>query len=104
MAEASTASAFEQALSDFREGLKRDGVKKKDEEQFSQVTRDTLLTQLRDLQNEQHAKRRGRNLSRLKPFIEATDQLGKVIEVFVNAQIFVAFIWVCTKSSKKFSS
>jgi hypothetical protein len=95
MASETSSSAFEQALADFREGLKRDGLKKKDEELFRQVTRDNLLTHLNEMQNEQHTKRRGRNLARLQPIIEAMNQLGKVIEVFVNAQIFVAYVWVC---------
>ncbi|KAF2997000.1 hypothetical protein E8E14_002795 [Neopestalotiopsis sp. 37M] len=93
MAAETPQNAFEQALTDFREALKRDGLKRKDDELFRQVTRDKFLTDIKELQDEQQTKRRGRNLARLQPLIEALDQLGKVIEVFVNAQIFVAYIW-----------
>ncbi|KAF7537521.1 hypothetical protein G7054_g3664 [Neopestalotiopsis clavispora] len=103
MASETSSSAFEQALADFRDGLKRDGLKKKDDELFRHVTRDSLLTHLEDVQNEQHTKRRGRNLARLQPMIEAMDQLGKVIEVFVNAQIFVAYVWIAGAYSGAFN-
>lgn len=35
-----------------------------------------------------------RRMGRLQGFIEAMDQLGQTIEVFVNASELVCFIWV----------
>jgi len=46
------------------------------------------------IQNRQSSVRKMRNLARLKCFLEAMDQYGKVIEVFVNASELVCFIWV----------
>ena len=47
-----------------------------------------------DIQNRQSSERKMRNLARLRCFLEAMDQYGKVIEVFVNASELVCFIWV----------
>ena len=46
------------------------------------------------IQNRQSSVRKMRNLARLRCFLEAMDQYGKVIEVFVNASEVVCFIWV----------
>jgi hypothetical protein len=46
------------------------------------------------IQNRQSSVRKMRNLARLRCFLEAMDQYGKVIEVFVNASELVCFIWV----------
>jgi hypothetical protein len=46
------------------------------------------------IQNRQSSVRKMRNLARLRCFVEAMDQYGKVIEVFVNASELVCFIWV----------
>lgn len=35
-----------------------------------------------------------RSMNRLKGFIEAMEQLGQTIEIFVNASEFVCFVWV----------
>ncbi|PMD12225.1 hypothetical protein NA56DRAFT_756767 [Hyaloscypha hepaticicola] len=45
------------------------------------------------IQNRQNSVRKMRNLARLRCFLEAMDQYGKVIEVFVNASELVCFIW-----------
>ena len=39
------------------------------------------------------SQRRQRNMQRISKFLEGMDQLGKVIEVFVNSDATVAFIW-----------
>jgi hypothetical protein len=46
------------------------------------------------IQTRQSSVRKMRNLARLRCFLEAMDQYGKVIEVFVNASELVCFIWV----------
>lgn len=45
------------------------------------------------IQNRQSSVRKMRNLARLRGFLEAMDQYGKVIELFVNASELVCFIW-----------
>ena len=46
------------------------------------------------IQNRQSSEKKMRNLARLRCFLEAIEQYGKVIEVFVNTSEFVGFIWV----------
>lgn len=45
------------------------------------------------IQNRQSSVRKMQNLARLRCFLEAMDQYGKVIDVFVNASELVCFIW-----------
>lgn len=53
-----------------------------------------LLKEINDLQARLLRQRRGKTLARLRPVLEAIDQLGKVVEVFGNSSEFVAFVWV----------
>lgn len=41
-------------------------------------------------------------MRRLKSFIEAMDELGKSIDVFVNANDLVCFIWVSEQMLQSF--
>lgn len=54
------------------------------------------------MQNEMGRNGRLRRMRRMQGFIEAMEQLGKSIEVFVNANDLVCFIWVsrCFQSAK----
>ncbi|RYP19480.1 hypothetical protein DL765_003320 [Monosporascus sp. GIB2] len=81
-------SSFELALEDFKAGLKRNDRKK-----FEGVKLQDLLEEMDKLQKDQQPKRRARNLARLRPFLEAMEQFGKVIEVFTNTSEMVAFVW-----------
>jgi hypothetical protein len=83
------ASPFERALEAFKKSLK-----KKDQNNFKSTTFDELEKSITGLQAKQNAKRQLRNLNRLKPFLEAIEQYGKVIEVFCNSNDIVAFVWV----------
>lgn len=58
------------------------------------------FTGLKDVQQaivdiqEQQARRKGmRNLTRVLAFVEAMDQFGKVVEVFLNTSSLLCFIW-----------
>lgn len=82
-------SAFETALRQFQSELK-----KKDRDKFKDVTMRNLLDEIENIQKKHHSQRRGKNLARLKPFIEAMNQFGKVVEVFANTSEMVAFVWV----------
>lgn len=46
------------------------------------------------IQNRQGSEKKMRNLARLRCFLEAMEQYGKVIEVFLNTSEIVCFIWV----------
>lgn len=52
-----------------------------------------LCKEIERIQNEQKARADMRNLGRIKSFLEAMEQLSKVIEVFLNVSDVVAFVW-----------
>lgn len=82
-------SAFSTALQQSKDGL--DHAEK---QSFKLVKLEDLLGEISNLQARLLRQRRGKNLARLRPFLEAIDQLGKVVEVFANSSEFVAFVWV----------
>jgi hypothetical protein len=58
------------------------------------------LTSLQDLQDavgkiqaEQAARRESMNMTRIRSFLEAAEQFGSVVEVFLNTTEFLAFVW-----------
>lgn len=84
----STSATFDAVLADFKKRLTP-----KELETFQITTlKDVKETALR-IQNEQDNLRTMLNLARLESFLEAMEQFGKVIDVFVNVSNFVAFVW-----------
>lgn len=81
--------AFETALQRFKIGLTDADI---DNFQFTSLQE--LKTTICDLQAKQASTRTAKNMARLKVFLEGMEQYGKVIEVFLNASGYVAFIWV----------
>jgi hypothetical protein len=47
-----------------------------------------------EIQKRQQSERRMQNMTRLKRFIEAMNEYGKVVETFCNSSQFIPFIWV----------
>lgn len=80
---------FEQALEQFKKGLRP-----KHRSTFQTTTLPDLLAAIDKIQKEQHSSRRLQAVGRLKPTLEALNQLGKVVETFTNTSEFVAFVWV----------
>lgn len=95
MASNSHVTSFERALNEFKKDLK-----KRDQDNFKSTTFDGLQQCIGDLQKKQHSSRRLQSLNRLKPFIEAIEQYGKVVTVFANTNEIVAFVWVSGTSSR----
>ena len=60
---------------------------------FQTTTYSQFCDELHVLQEKQIKRREVMNLSRIAGFLEGMHQLGKTIEVFVNASNMVAFIW-----------
>jgi hypothetical protein len=84
----STEDTFEAILSNFKKRLTP-----KEQENFRFVTlNDVRETALR-IQKDQEQVKTMMNMSRIESFLEAMDQFGKVIEVFLNASNFIAFVW-----------
>ncbi|KAL5330616.1 hypothetical protein ACEPPN_000135 [Leptodophora sp. 'Broadleaf-Isolate-01'] len=81
-------NTFEDALEDFKKGLNQKQI-----QNFQFVTlSDVRETALR-IQSEQDQTKSLMNMTRLEGFLEAMEQFGKVIEIFLNASSFVAFVW-----------
>lgn len=83
-------SPFERALYEFKDRVRKEKLGNG----VQAATLDELTKELDVLQTQQHARRTLRNMGRIKGFLEATEQLGKVIEVFCQASEVVTFIWV----------
>ena len=80
--------SFEAILLDFKKTLTP-----KECQDFQFVTlRDVQVTALR-IQKDQENLRTVMGMHRLESFLEAMTQFGKVVEVFANSSIFVAFVW-----------
>jgi len=85
------ADAFERALLEFKRTLPPDEVNK-----FAGTTLKDLKTSIIAIQNKQKSARTMQNLARIMGFLEAMETYSKVLDIFVNVNDFVAFIWVCT--------
>ena len=82
-------SEFTRTLRNFEKNLTDE---QRDDFKFS--TLDDLRATISTIQSKQGSERNMRNFTRMRAFLEAIEQYGKVIEVFANSSIFVAFIWV----------
>ena len=83
-----TGGSFEVILADFKKNLTPGEV-----QDFQFVTlNDVRETALR-IQKDQENLKTLMNMARLESFLEAMNQFAKVIEVFGNSNIFVAFVW-----------
>lgn len=59
----------------------------------------SLKSEIDAIQKQHGREGKLRNMRRAGKFIEAMTQFGQVIEVFVNANDFVCFIWVLYSST-----
>jgi hypothetical protein len=80
--------AFQVALEKFKSRLTQ---KELDEFQFA--TLEHVREAVVRIQNEQESFKTMMNMPRIESFLEAMDQFGKVVEVFLNCSPFVAFVW-----------
>ncbi|CAG8955427.1 hypothetical protein HYFRA_00010292 [Hymenoscyphus fraxineus] len=80
--------AFESILDDFKKDLT-----KKELDKFQFVTLKEFEKVALEIQKDQENTKSMKNMARIKPFLEAMEQFGKVVDVFLNASQFVCFIW-----------
>ncbi|KAM0247081.1 hypothetical protein ACHAP5_004361 [Fusarium lateritium] len=73
--------AFQRALKKFKAS-----VDPNLQAQFSQTSLSDVYSTIRDIQDKQAKAGEQRDIRRLQAFIEAMDQFGKVIEIFLNAK------------------
>lgn len=81
-------NSFEATLLDFKKRLTL-----KEQNDFQFTTLDGVKRELARIQKEQQDLKTMMNMSRIQSFLEGMNELGKVIEVFLNASNFVAFVW-----------
>jgi hypothetical protein len=85
------------ALADdvFSEALRpwRARLSEKEQKEFESTTLDDLKTTIVDAQKRLELNKEHPGMIRLRKFMEAMEQFGKVAEVFGNASKYVAFIW-----------
>ncbi|KAJ5415724.1 hypothetical protein N7465_004419 [Penicillium sp. CMV-2018d] len=86
---ASQSSAFQHVLATFKAK-----VDPKMTSEFEMTTLVDLRRSLASIQRKHASERRVRNMGRLSRFLDAMEQYGKVIEVFLNATDILAFVWV----------
>jgi hypothetical protein len=60
---------------------------------FKSTGYDQLVYEIMRIQHEQENNKKMLNFKRIESFLEAMDQFGKVIEVFLNVSDAVAFVW-----------
>ncbi|KAI1641602.1 uncharacterized protein F4817DRAFT_355288 [Daldinia loculata] len=82
------ADSFQRALNRFKQSISPDLAK-----EFSMCSLSHVQQVCKEIQQKHGSEGKLRYMGRLRGFIEAMEQLGKVIEVFVNASEFVCFIW-----------
>lgn len=80
--------SFRTTLSSFKKRLKP-----KEQDDFQFATLEDVRLEIVRIQAEQASQKEMMNMPRIQSFLEAMDQFGKVIEVFLNTSEFVAFIW-----------
>ncbi|KAJ0123834.1 hypothetical protein J7T55_012304 [Diaporthe amygdali] len=91
---------FQRALTSFKRSLSTRSPDLLN--QFSFSTIQDLQTACHDMQTEMGQNGRLRRMRRLQGFIEAMEQLGQSIEVFVNANDLVCFIWIAKTHVESF--
>ncbi|KAI0857460.1 WD40 repeat-like protein [Xylaria cubensis] len=80
--------SFQKALQRFKKALPPNLV-----DEFSICSLDDVRNTCREIQDAHGRNGTLRHMRRLEPFIEAMEQFGKVIEVFVNVNEIVCFVW-----------
>jgi adenine-specific DNA methylase len=79
---------FQTILSSFKNRLTQ-----KELDDFQCATLEDVRLEIARIQAEQASRKEMMNLTRIQSFLEAMDQFGNVIEVFLNSSVFVPFIW-----------
>ena len=94
MASTASDSGFQRALTRFKCHLSA-----AEQEDFGVTSLEDVQRTIAQIQQTQGSEKRMRNLTRIKAFIEAMEQYGKVVEVFLNVSDIIAFVWVCRELS-----
>jgi hypothetical protein len=80
--------SFRKVLANFKKRLTKQEI-----EDFKVTSLDDLHAAIDNLQAEQAARKECMNMARMRSFLEAAEQLGTIVEVFLNTTEFLAFVW-----------
>jgi hypothetical protein len=80
--------AFEEGLVNFKKRLS-----KKELEDFEGTKLEDLKITINRIQEGQENVKQNMDMTRVGSFLEAMEQFGKILDVFLNASPFVAFVW-----------
>jgi hypothetical protein len=83
-----TQDGFQRAFTNFSSRLTQ-----KELEDFKFSSINDVRVAVMAIQEEQGRRKKMMNLTRIQRFLEAMDQYGKVIEVFLNASSILCFVW-----------
>ena len=89
MARIGNDGGFQRALARFKSHLSP-----AERERFGITSLEDVQKTILQIQNTQGSQSQMRNLTRIKAFVEAMEQYGKVVEVFLNTSSILAFVWV----------
>jgi hypothetical protein len=81
-------TGFERALKAFERRLTPN-----EKAQFHATSLDDLKVTILSIQADQRSRKQMMNMGRVKSFLEAMEQFGKVIEVFLNVNNILSFVW-----------
>ena len=81
-------TVFERELRSFKAHLTQS-----EQNNFAGTTIKDLHLTIAGIQKKQLSNRTNKNVTRLRIFLEAVDSLTKVLDIFVNVNDFVAFVW-----------
>ena len=90
MAGAACDSGFQRALARFKSHLSP-----AEQEEFGVTSLEDVQRTIAQIQQIQGSEKKMRNLTRIKASIEAMEEYGKVVEIFLNVSDIIAFVWVC---------
>ena len=79
---------FQNAITSFEAALTE-----KQRREFQGCSLKDVEDTIRGIESRLASQRKQRNMRRIAKFVEGMSQLGKVIEVFVNCDVTVAFVW-----------
>lgn len=74
------------------------GLSDREKEDFELTSLDEVHNVVLEIQKNHASERRMQNMKRIELFLEGMEQYGSVIEVFLNASLFIAFVWVSSRS------
>jgi hypothetical protein len=81
-------TGFERAIKAFERRLTPN-----EKAQFNATSLDDLKVTILSIQADQRSRKQMMNMGRVKSFLEAMEQFGKVIEVFLNVNNILSFVW-----------